>query len=111
MKAITCHAYQLEVPEGTRWHNIVHTTLFKPFYRRYNPQDIDKDETLPYVYKVDSIIDSKTNRGVVKYSMRWVRYPEFEDTWEMLYMLNNCLFKLQKFREKFTNKPHDSTNM
>ena len=28
IKAIGSHAYRLEVPEGTRWHNVVHTTLF-----------------------------------------------------------------------------------
>lgn len=29
-KIIGCHAYRLEVPEGTRWHNVVHATLLKP---------------------------------------------------------------------------------
>jgi len=43
-KAIGSHAYQLEVPEGTRWPNVVHITLLKPFRRRDEPRDMDKDE-------------------------------------------------------------------
>ena len=31
IKAIGSHAYRLEVLEGTHWHNVVHTTLLKPF--------------------------------------------------------------------------------
>jgi len=33
-ETIGTHAYRLEVPEGTRWHNVVHTTLLKPFRTR-----------------------------------------------------------------------------
>jgi len=38
------------------------------------------DEDEPNVYKVKSIIDSRRNRGVVKYRVRWVGYTKFEDT-------------------------------
>ena len=44
IKVIGSHAYRLEVPEGTRWHNVVHTTLLKPFRKRHEPQDMDKDK-------------------------------------------------------------------
>ena len=67
-KAIATHAYQLEVPQGTQWHNIIHTTLFKPFRRRDEPQDMVEDEE--DVHKVESIIDSSKNRGGVKYRVR-----------------------------------------
>ena len=29
--ALVCHAYGLEVHQGARWHNVGHTTLFRPF--------------------------------------------------------------------------------
>ena len=44
IKAIGSNANRLEVPEGTRWHNEVPTTLLKPFRRRDEPQDVDEDE-------------------------------------------------------------------
>jgi len=31
IETIRTHAYRLEELEGTRWHNVVHTTLLKPF--------------------------------------------------------------------------------
>ena len=104
-KAIGTHAYQLEVPQGTRWHNVVHTTLLKPFRRRDEPQDMEEDEE--DVYEVESIIDSRKNRGVVKYRVRWVGYTQFEDTWETFDKLENCPLRVQEFREKHPNKPRD----
>ena len=44
IKAIGSYAYRLEVPEGMRWHNVVYTTLLKPFRRRDESQDMDEDE-------------------------------------------------------------------
>ena len=56
------------------------------------------------IYEVESIVDARKNRGVVKYRVRWVGYTEFEDTWEV-FAKRNCPLELQKFREKFPNKP------
>ena len=44
VKAIGCRTYRLEVPEGTRWHNVVHNTLLKLFRRRDEPYDMEEDE-------------------------------------------------------------------
>ena len=56
-KPIGTHAFQLEVPQGTQWHNVVHTTILKPFRKRNEPQDIEEDEE--DIYEVESIIDSR----------------------------------------------------
>ena len=55
VKTIGSHAYRLEVPEGTRGHNVVHTTLLKPFRRRDEPQDMDKDKE--EIWKVEEIVN------------------------------------------------------
>ena len=65
VKGIGSHAYRLEVPEGTRWHNIVHTTLLKPFRRQDKPQDMDKDEE--EISEVEEIINSRKVKGVAQY--------------------------------------------
>ena len=56
IKAIGSHAYGLEVSEGTRWHNVVPTTLLKPFKRREEPQDMDEDEK--EIWEVKEFINS-----------------------------------------------------
>ena len=63
IKAIGSHAYRLEVPEGTRWHNVVHTTLLKPFRTRDEPQDMDEDEE--EIWEVEEIVNSRRVKGVV----------------------------------------------
>jgi len=95
LEAIGSYAYRLEVPEGTHWHNVVYTTLLKPFHRRDKDQDMDEND--PDVYEVESIVNSRKIRGVVKYRVRWVGYTEFEDTWEMWDKLDNCPEKLREF--------------
>ena len=44
IKAIGSHPYRLEVPEGTRCYNIVHTALLKSFRRRDKPLDLDEEK-------------------------------------------------------------------
>ena len=98
---------RLEVPEGTRWHNVVHTTLLKPFRRRDEPQDMDEDET--EVWEVEETGYSRTLKGVVQYRLRWAGCTEFEDTRETIAHLDNCADKLQEFRQKFSRMPrHES---
>ncbi|KAF8428821.1 hypothetical protein EV426DRAFT_677571 [Tirmania nivea] len=99
----------LEVPDGTRWHNVVHVTLLKPFRQRDVPQDMDEDEK--DIFEVESIVDSRKYRGVVKYRVRWVGYTEYEDTWETFDRLDNCPEKLTEYREKFPNKPRDTRDV
>ena len=61
-------AYRLEVPDGTHWHNVAHTTLLKPFTSRHEPQDLDEDEG--EVYEVVDIVNFRTVKGVVQYRVR-----------------------------------------
>ena len=97
------HGYRLEVPEGTRWYNVVHTTLLKPFGRRDEPQDMDEDEA--EVWEVAEIGNSRTVKGLVQYRLRWVGCMEFENTWETIEHLENYADKLKELRKKFARKP------
>ena len=63
MKAIGSLAYRLEVPEGTRWHNVVHTSLLKPLRRQDEPQDMDED--VEERCEVKEIVNSRKVKGVV----------------------------------------------
>ena len=65
IKAIGSQAYRLEVPEGTGCHNVVHTTLLKPFRRRDEPQDMSEDEE--EIWEVEEIVNSRRVKGVVQY--------------------------------------------
>ena len=103
IKPISSHAYRLEVPKGTRWHNVVYTTLLKPFRRRDKPQDMDEDEE--EIWEVVEIVNSRRVKEVVQYQVRWKGSAEFEDTWETFDHMDNCPKKLLGFQQKFPRKP------
>ena len=97
IQAIGSHAYRLEVPESTRWHNVVHTTLLKAFRRRDEPQDMDEDEE--EVWEVEEIVNSRRVKGVVQYRLQWTGCTELEDTWETFEHLDNYAEKLLRSEE------------
>ena len=106
MKAIGSHVYRLEVPEGTRKHNLVHTTLLETFRRRDEPQDMDADEA--EIWQVTEIVNSRTVKGVLQYRVCCEDCIEFQDTWETIYHLDNCRDKLKELWQKFPRKPRDA---
>ena len=65
IKVIGSHDYKLEVPEGTQWHNLVHTMLLKPFRRRDESSDMDEDKE--EICEVAQIVNSRRVKGVVQY--------------------------------------------
>ena len=65
IKAIGSHTYRLEVPEGTQWHRVVHTTLLKSFRGQDKPQDMDED--MEEIWEVVEILNSERVKGVVQY--------------------------------------------
>ena len=109
IKAIGSHTYRLEVPESTRSHNVVHTTLLKPFRRRDEPQDMDEDAE--EIWEVAEIVNSRRVKGVVQYLVQWTGCTELEDTWETFEHLVNCAEKLQEFRQKLSEKPRDERDV
>ena len=109
IKGIGSHAYRLKVPEGTSWHNVVHTTPLKPFSRRDEPQDMDEDEA--EVWELEEIVNSRTGKGVVQYRVRCAGCTEFEDTWETIDHLDNCPDKVKEFRQKFHRNPREERDV
>ena len=68
----------MQVPDGTRWHKVVHTTLLKQFRRRDEPYDLDEDEA--EVQQVEEIDNYRTCKEIVQYRVHWAGCTEFEDT-------------------------------
>ena len=105
IKAVCSPAYRLEVPVGIRWHNVVHTTLLKPFSRRDERQDKDEDEA--EVWEVEEIVNSRPGKGVVQYRVHWVGCTELQATWENIDHLYNCPEQLKELQGKFHRKHRD----
>ena len=79
-KVISRHAYKLNIPSNYRLHNVIHTSLLKPFKSRpdwqsqneYGPEFNEED----IEFDVERVIDSRRRRGKVEYRIRWDGYQE-----------------------------------
>ena len=94
------HAYELDIPVRTRIHNVIHTSLLKPFKLRPihdshplrdpvigKPDAIQTDCEEDMVYHIEQFVDSRwfgRNDRHVKYRVRWLGYKPFEDTWQSI---------------------------
>ena len=105
IKSIGCHAHKLNVLEGYRWPNVVHTRLLTSFRRCDEPQDMDEGEA--EVQEVEEIVNFSIVKGVVQYWVRWAGYTEYEYTWETIGHLYKCADKLLDFPQKFPRNLRD----
>ena len=83
-------------------HNVVHTTLLKPFWSRDKPQDLDKDQE--EIWTVEKIVNSRIVIGIVQYLVWWTGYTKLADLWQMFDHLDNCPEHPQEFWQNFPRK-------
>ena len=108
VKLIGRHAYKLDLPKGIRIHNVIHTTMLKPFIQCQDDEmHLDDDEQNNLFFDVEQILDSKRVGKTVKYRVRWKVYDQTDDTWEPISSLQNVLHMVRAFH---TMKPRAPRN-
>ena len=53
------------------------------------------------------MVNSRTEKGVGQYRVRWAGYTEFEDKWETIDLTDNGTEKLKELWQKFFRKTRD----
>jgi transposase InsO family protein len=103
-------AFKLELPPRMRIHPVFHASLLEPYKANTLPgrtqpvpQPILVDNELEYV--VDQVLDSKIDRGVLKYYIDWEGYPPEERTWEPVSHLKNAKDAVAEFHSRHPNRP------
>src|ERR1700689_4796576 len=88
-------AFKLELPSQMRIHPVFHASLLEPYKANTLPNRVQPtppaiviEDELEYV--VDRILDSKIERGRLKYYIHWEGYPPEERTWEPFSNLDNA---------------------
>ena len=78
--------YRLQLPQSFKIHNVFHVDLLIPYhetkehgtnYLQPPPDLIDGEEE----YEVESIINDRTYRRKKQYLVKWLGYPESENSW------------------------------
>jgi hypothetical protein len=91
LKVVSKVAYQIELPDKFRQHNVFHVSKLKRTVETNRfPTRVQVDRPEPEVqidgedaWEVERIIDKRvTKRGRVQYLVKWVGYPDHENSWE-----------------------------
>jgi hypothetical protein len=76
-------SYEIQLPEGMNIHSVFHKSLLEkaPPGARPGPVLIDTETQEP-LYDVERILRHKREKGGTRYLVKWLGYPESENTWE-----------------------------
>ena len=103
-------AFKLELPSQMRIHPVFHASLLEPYkgntlpgHTQPAPLPIVVEGELEYV--VDRILDSKIDRGKLKYYINWEGYPPEDRTWEPTSHLENAKEAVTQFHSRYPNRP------
>jgi hypothetical protein len=105
-------AFKLDLKEYRgRKHDVFPVSLLEPYHRSTipgrveppPPHDNDEDEE----YDLEDVLDSKVERRVVKYMVRWKGYGPDEVTWEPWDNMTSELARNQvrEFHRRYPEKP------
>jgi hypothetical protein len=109
IKQIGNNAFKLELPQGSRFHNVFHASLLQPYEKStidrptYKPEPLVEGEEV--LYYVDEIMDAKRMQGTVKYHTSWLGYGEEDNTWEPLSSFDKKPNLIRNFYQRFPRRP------
>ena len=103
-KKIGTRAYQLEIPNRWKIHNVFHAALLTPFketdahgpaFEDPPPDIINEEEE----YEVEKILAHRKQGRGYRYLIHWKGYPNSSDSWEPTANLERASKILQKYKK------------
>ncbi len=100
IKAVGLNIYQLKLLEQYgKLYKTFYISLFKLYIRRVGEEpsrsvSLNEDDR----YQVESIRKERVLKGKIQFLIKWVSYPEHQNTWEFLEYLEECDKLLEEFR-------------
>ena len=114
-RVINPQAYQLDLPEQMRIHNVFHTSLLRPvapdsmalpgqaeLRQPPPPQVIKRDETEEDEYEVENIVDSRLHYKKLQYKVKWEGHQADWRSWKDV--LPGCDELVKRFHEMHPDK-------
>jgi len=104
-------AYKLELPlPMRRLHPVFHVSLLEPYRENVLPGRVQEPPPPVEVegeveYEVAAILDSKIERGKLKYLVDWVNYGPEERTWEPVENVENSPDAIAAFHRAYPLRP------
>jgi hypothetical protein len=89
LETTTPDTYKLQLPIGLRLHPEFHTSSLKPYHVDANPVRLNKPNEgmvsvggLGNSYLIEDIVGHKKIGQNIYYRVKWLGYPDEENTWE-----------------------------
>ncbi|GAA5874668.1 hypothetical protein JCM1840_007442 [Sporobolomyces johnsonii] len=110
VEKISDSAYRLKLPDTVRLHDVFHVSLLYPHSANPFPDRLPTPPPLTIVngqpeLEVETILDSQTYHGSLRYLVRWRGLSPREDSWEPADNLANADDLVQEFHRRYPNKP------
>jgi Chromo (CHRromatin Organisation MOdifier) domain len=106
IEVISPAAYRLQLPVGTKAHDVFHASMLKPYHDDANTERATLPP-LPVVmqdgeeeFELESIISHRRQRGKSQYLVKWLGWPLLDSAWEEEKQLSHCDSALKHFHEE-----------
>jgi Chromo (CHRromatin Organisation MOdifier) domain len=106
IEVISPVAYRLQLPVGTKAHDVFNASMLKQYHGDANTERA----TLPLLpvvmqdgeeeFKVESIISHRHQRGKSQCLVKWLGWPLSDSTWRGEEQLTHCNSALKHFHEE-----------
>ena len=99
-------AYRLSLPQLYKSiHPVFHVSLLEPYHRRVGEDPPESEQvTLQATddeYEVEAILDERKRRGKSQYLIKWLGYPDTENSWEHESNLQYAKVLLNAFKKRY----------
>ena len=102
-------AFRLQLPQGSRLHNVFHVSLLTPATAPATSSStpaLAADVADPTFYAVSALLDSRRRGRRLEYFVDWADYPASERSWEPFSHLRTMVPNLiQDFHASYPDKP------
>ena len=108
LKKINDNAYELDFPRAlSQIHPVINIELLKPYAdpaKHFPQRKLDEPPPIELEgfleYEVEEVLDFRRKGRALEYFVKWKGYAEYENSWEPLANLHNCLEFIQEYHEK-----------
>lgn len=110
LEKVGTRSYRLDLPKTMKIHPVFHVSLLERFRpdtipgrtpKRLPPLIVAGEEE----YEVESILDSRIQRGALQYHIHWKGYPISERSWVPATSVANSPKLVSQFHQRHLNKP------
>jgi hypothetical protein len=101
LKRIEPVNYRLELPIKSKLYPVFYISLLEPVKGTHILDTIEiQPEHEIDEYKVEEILDERQIRNQKQYLVKWLEYPNNENTWKPTKNLRNCQDKLKEYQQE-----------